>query len=160
MRKNIFVNSCLIVMSSIVVQAQSSLLPAGGDASGSGGSSSYSIGQIDYLPLDGSNGAFYSGVQQPFEFFTVGIEEDNGICLSLSVFPNPAQSVIHLHIDHQTTEQLAYQVFDMAGKELFGQKIAGEITPISMETLTVGAYIIKVSTATTILKTFTIIKNN
>ncbi len=35
MRKNILVYSCLIVMTSIVVQAQSSLLPAGGDASGS-----------------------------------------------------------------------------------------------------------------------------
>ena len=160
MRKILLVFALILAMSAATLHAQTSILSAGGDASGSGGSAAYSIGQIDYTNTTGADGTVTSGVQQPYEFFTLGIEEDNGICLSLSVFPNPTQSTIHLQIDNQLTTKLAYQVFDMAGNELFGQKIESVLTPISMETLTVGAYILKVSTPTSVLKTFTIIKNN
>jgi len=160
MRKILLVFALLLAMSAAAVHAQTSILSAGGDASGSGGSATYSIGQIDYTNSSGTDGSASAGVQQPYEFFTLGIEEDNGICLSLLIYPNPTQSTIHLQIDNQLTTKLAYQVFDMAGNELFGQKIESVLTPISMETLTVGAYILKVSTPTSVLKTFTIIKNN
>mgnify|MGYP001199442453 CR=1 FL=1 len=160
MRIILLVFALMLAMSAATLHAQTSILSSGGDASGSGGSAAYSIGQIDYFGSTESGGTVNSGVQQPYEFFTLGIEEDNGICLSLSIYPNPTQSTVQLQIDNQTTEQLAYQVFDMAGKELFGQKIESVLTPIRMESLSVGAYSIKVSTPTSVLKTFTIIKNN
>ena len=47
------------------LQAQESVNATGGDASGSGGSVSYSVGQITYQTHTGINGSVAEGVQQP-----------------------------------------------------------------------------------------------
>ena len=49
-----------------VVQAQKVVLPSGGNATGSGGSVSYSIGQIAYSYQTGPSGSINQGVLQPF----------------------------------------------------------------------------------------------
>ncbi len=60
------------------LQAQDAVTAAGGEASGSGGSSSYSVGQVLYTTSAGSNGIVAHGVQQAYEIFvTAGIEETN-----------------------------------------------------------------------------------
>jgi hypothetical protein len=41
---------------------------AGGEATGSGGSVSYSVGQVVYTTNTGINGSVAQGVQQPYEF--------------------------------------------------------------------------------------------
>ena len=62
------------------LQAQESVNATGGNASGSGGSASYSVGQVVYTNNTGTSGSVAQGVQQPFEISVVtGIEEAKGI---------------------------------------------------------------------------------
>jgi len=49
------------------LSAQQNTIAAGGLATGSGGTASYSIGQIDYITATGSGGTASQGVQQPYK---------------------------------------------------------------------------------------------
>jgi len=51
----------------IGLQAQETIPASGGKASGSGGTASYSFGQVVYTTYTGTNGLVAQGVQQPFE---------------------------------------------------------------------------------------------
>ena len=139
------------------LQAQQSANSSGGDATGSGGSASYSVGQIAYTAVPGSSN---QGVQQPYEFFTVGIDENKNINLSITVFPNPAESVINLKIDNLALETLSYQLYDIAGRQLLEQRISAPLTAIQLGKLPAATYILKVTDGQKSLKTFSIIKNN
>jgi len=49
------------------LQAQESVNAAGGNASGSGGTVSYTVGQVVYTTKTGTNGSVAEGVQQAYE---------------------------------------------------------------------------------------------
>ena len=70
------------------VYAQQATTASGGDASGSGGSVVYSVGQIVYTTNTGTTGSVLQGVQQPYETSISGLNE-TGINLNLSAYPNP-----------------------------------------------------------------------
>ena len=54
------------------LQAQEAVLASGGDTSGSGGSISYSVGQVVYTTNTGTSGySVAEGVQQPYEISVV-----------------------------------------------------------------------------------------
>lgn len=55
----------LLTISMGSLQAQKAVDASGGDASGTGGTVSYSIGQIDYMALSATSGKVNEGVQQP-----------------------------------------------------------------------------------------------
>jgi hypothetical protein len=139
--------------------AQQDANAAGGTATGSGGSSSNSVGQVAYSYNTGT-GSANQGVQQPYEFFTTGINETSNIVLSMSLFPNPTQSTINLKVENQQWENLTFQLYDALGQQLLSQKIAGALTVVPMQNLASGAYLLKVSDTQKTVKTFTIIKNN
>jgi hypothetical protein len=56
------------------LKAQQSINAAGGNGTGAGGSFSYSIGQIDYTTVFGSNGSAAMGVQHPEEKILVNVK--------------------------------------------------------------------------------------
>jgi hypothetical protein len=80
--------------------AQQSVNAGGGNATGSNGNLSYTIGQIDYVSATGSNGSVSQGVQQPLEIFTLGKDDFPNIMLQATVYPNPTTSVINLRIEN------------------------------------------------------------
>ncbi|MGB4204529.1 MAG: T9SS type A sorting domain-containing protein, partial [Bacteroidales bacterium] len=55
---------CFLIFSAVAVIGQQGNVAAGGDASGAGGSMSYSIGQIDYLSYSSAQGSISLGLQQ------------------------------------------------------------------------------------------------
>ena len=55
-----------------LVQAQQTIPAAGHDISGSGGSVSYTIGQLVYTTNIGANNSLAQGVQQVYEISTLG----------------------------------------------------------------------------------------
>jgi hypothetical protein len=141
------------------LKAQQDVTATGGDATGSGGTASYSVGQITNNANTGSNGNKNQGVQQPFEFFTVGINEHQDINLALSAYPNPAASSLNLKVEKQGFENLSFQLYDLTGKLILSQKISSAETSIPMETLANGNYILKVTDNKSEIKSFQIIKN-
>ena len=145
------------------VNAQQTVVTAGGSATGPGGLSSYSIGQVVYTATTGTGGSENQGVQQSFTILTVGIDNFPEIKLQMAVYPNPTTSFVNLKIDATTElsiESLAYQLSDLNGKHIYNQKITNSETVISLENLPSAIYFLTAINKNKPIKTFKIIKNN
>lgn len=142
------------------LHAQEVITTTGGNASGSGGSVSYTIGQIVYSSNTGSNGSVSQGVQQPFEISVIsGLDEGEGINLTCSAYPNPTTDFLTLKVGVIKTENLAYQLYDIGGKLLVSNKVEGNETTICMSNLVQSVYFLKLTNNNKEIKTFKIIKN-
>lgn len=140
-------------------QAQESTNASGGDATGTGGTASYSVGQVVYTTNTGSTGSVAQGVQHAYEIFTVGIKE-TGLNISLSVFPNPTTENLTLQISDYNNEKLSYQLFDMQGKQLSNGQIVAQQTQINMNSLPTATYFVNVvNQENKKVQSFKIIKN-
>ena len=138
------------------LQAQDAVTAAGGEASGSGGSSSYSVGQVLYTTSAGSNGIVAHGVQQAYEIFvTTGIEETN-INLELSVYPNPTTNYLNLKVEDP--DKLIYQLYDLQGRMLANAEVISNSTRINLEDQPSSTYFLVVLKENNIIKTFKVIK--
>jgi hypothetical protein len=152
--------SVLLLGLGLTAHAQHAITTTGANASSSGGSISYSVGQIVYKTNSGSLGSVAQGVQQPYEISVVsGLEEAQGINLVISAYPNPATDYVILKVENYKTKNLTYQLYDISGKLLLIQKVTSAETPILMETHANGSYYLKVSNNKSELKTIKIIKN-
>jgi hypothetical protein len=141
-------------------QIHESIPATGGNASGSGGSVSYSVGQVVYNTNTGTNGSVAQGVQQPFEISVVtGIDETKGITLQCTVYPNPTIDFLTLKVENYTIDALTYQLYDVNGKLIDSQKIEGNEAIIAISNLVPATYFLKVIQSDKELKTFKIIKN-
>jgi type IX secretion system substrate protein len=139
------------------LHAQESPTATGGEATGTGGTASYSVGQIVYTTNTGTNGSVAQGVQQPYEISTtVGINEIT-INLELSVYPNPTTNYLTLKVDDNTN--LSYQLYDLQGKIIEGKMLQSTSTNINLEAQPAATYFVKVIKNKQIVKTFKIIKN-
>lgn len=142
------------------VFAQTAIPSAGGNATGSGGSVSYSVGQVVYTTNSGSNGSETQGVQQPYEISIVtGLEAGNAVSMQCSAYPNPAAYFVKLKVENYKTEHLTYQLFDAAGKLLENNRINSGETNIDMHNLVISTYFLKVMQNDKEIKVFKIIKN-
>ena len=142
------------------LQAQTAVPATGGNASGSGGTVNYSVGQVVYTTnTGGSNGTVAQGVQQPFEISVVtGLDEAKGINLAVSAYPNPTTDFLNLKVENYDNTNLSYKLFDISGKLLETKKITGNETSIVMSNLVPATYFIKVTEGNKEIKTFKIIK--
>ena len=142
------------------LQAQESVNATGGNASGGGGSVSYSVGQVVYTTNTGTTGSVAQGVQQPYEISVVtGIEEAKAINLSVTAYPNPTTNYLTLRIDEFEISNLSCQLYDMNGKLLQNEKITGNQTSIVMSNLVPSTYFVRVINGNQSIKEFKIIKN-
>ena len=158
-KKKLTVAVTLLMASSGGLYAQQAVPAAGNDASGSGGTCSYTIGQIAYTANSGTNGKVNQGVQQPYEIFTtLGLEEQN-ISLELTAFPNPTNGSMTISLNEPTQEKLSYQLFDTRGKLIEEKEIVQNETGVSMDQLASGAYLLKITGNGQLVKEFNIIKN-
>lgn len=141
------------------LHAQEAISSAGGDATGSGGSVSYTFGQVGYTSNTGIDGSVAEGVQQPFEISTVsGIEEAQGINLNCLAYPNPTTEFLFLKVDNYNKENLWYKLYDITGKLLENKKIVDKETTIDMIDFLPATYILKVLDTDKVVKTFKIVK--
>jgi hypothetical protein len=138
---------------------QQTVPASGGDASGSGGSISFTIGQLIYTTDIASIGSISKGVQQPFDFITLGTDDFDGINLQCIVYPNPTSDFIKLKMDNYDSDKLVFELYDLTGKLLQTQKITEKETLISMRDFLPSFYFLKVTENNNVLKTFKIIKN-
>ena len=140
--------------------AQEAIIAAGCNTSGSGGSISYSVGQVVYQTYTEVNVSVAEGVQQPYKILAViATKEARRIFLSVSAFPNPATDYLTLKVENFDNENLSYQVIDMPGKILQNQKIKGDQTLVVMGNLAPATYFVKVLIDNRLIKTFKIVKN-
>lgn len=147
----------LLTLGSGSLLAQESPTASGGEATGTGGTSSYSVGQVLNTTITGTNGSVSTGVQQPYEIFVfTGIKETK-INLKMNVYPNPTVDFLSLEVENN--ENLSYQLYDLKGKLITSKKITDKKTTISMQNLSTATYVLRVVKDNKIIKSFKIIKN-
>ncbi|MCC9064463.1 T9SS type A sorting domain-containing protein [Flavobacterium piscisymbiosum] len=152
----LFITSILFITNSY---SQESIVVSGGAATGSGGTSNYSIGQIAYTGVPGSDAYILQGVQQPYEIITLGTDEFTEINLLITAFPNPAIDILNLVIVNDKWQDLSCTLSDISGKTVSKKlKIASPETSISMQGLNQGIYFLSVNNSNKTIKTFKIIK--
>ncbi len=149
-----------LLLFSIYLQAQETITTTGGNASGSGGSVSYSIGQVVYTTHSGISGSIAQGVQQPYEIFLItGIERNPGIQLTIAAYPNPTVDFLTLTVSDHTISDLEYQLYDMNGRLLNNKLLTGDKTQIDMTKLVPATYFLHIlEGGKSNIKTFKIIK--
>ena len=155
----LFVFLAFLFSFSVIGQTAHQVLSAtGGDATGTGGSVAYSVGQIVYSTSTGTTGSVAQGVEQAYEIYSVGIKE-TALNISLSVFPNPTSDFLTLKVQDYNNEALSYNLLDEQGKLVLNEQIITQDTQVAMSTLARGAYFINVLQANKKIQTFKIIKN-
>lgn len=143
----------------MALNAQQATTAAGGDLSGSGGSVSYTIGQIDYINASGGGNIITQGVQQPYEIFLISeIAEANGIQLNCNAYPNPTTDLLKLNIKNYDLSNLSFQIFDLNGKLLTEGKITSAESSISLEDFKQAVYFLKIIDNNNVIKSFKINK--
>ncbi len=169
--KTIFIPFILAFFFLVRAPAQETVPASGGDASGSGGTVSYSVGQLFFNIHTGTSGSVAGGVQQPWEISVVtGIPEAEGIDLLVSAFPNPATDYLILRVGNYDHQNLSYQLFDVNGRLIANRQIESNQTRIDMTGLVYGVYFLRVysreitdptgiSQPSRRVKTFKIVKN-
>ena len=160
MRNRLLIIFLFIGLGLTVLRAQSAQPTSGGDASGDGGTMSYTVGQLVYTSNTASGGTILQGVQQSYEIWIVTENaEGKQITLSVSAYPNPTTDYLIVHIDDTNIKELYYQLIDLNGKILENKMITDNEATIDMHTLARTIYFLKVTKEKTDLKTFKIIKN-
>lgn len=147
------------------LKAQEAIPSAGGNATGTGGSVSYSVGQVVFSTNTGTGGSVAAGVQQPYEISVVtGLDDVPGINLICSAYPNPTADFLILRIEGETQTQYTAYLHNTIGGLLKKIKIESDETSIDMSNLATGTYFLKIvntkkSSSSQEIKTFKIIKN-
>ena len=162
LKKNkIFTAALALVLSAPISYSQSDVVATGGEASGADGSTSYTVGQLNYHTYTSVNGESVSeGVQQPYEIYSVGMMEITPDAFDLSVFPNPATNYLTLKGKSTIEQELKYTLCDANGKVLETLEIKDDLTTIQMSNYTPATYFLNVTQQGTTIKSFKIIKNH
>lgn len=157
-RKTFFLCLLLLCFGLKGTFGQEAVVPSGGRATGSGGSLSYTVGQVFYRVQAGPVASLSEGVQQPYEIFSVGVTHP-GLALSLSAFPNPVAHQLTLAVREFNNEKMRFQLFDLSGKLLLGDRITGHRTQIPMDNFPAGIYLLNIILEKQSVQSFKIIKN-
>lgn len=141
-----------------LLKAQSAVMTTGANATGSGGSVSYSVGQVTYL-VKGSARQVSEGVQQVYEITTLATNEtttsaEEGILL----YPNPFKDFVYLDFTTNKFKGSEYQLFDTAGKLIKKDNITESKSELNFSSLPSAMYIIRINQEGKNIKIFKIIK--
>jgi hypothetical protein len=156
-----WVATCLLFLLSFQLMAQESVLSASNNATGTGGTVSYSVGQVAYNTNTGTTGTTMEGVQQPYEIlFLDGIEAGRGISLECIVYPNPASACVKLKIENYRTigVTLNCRLTNMNGLLLRDMNISGDETIIPADDLAPATYLLTIFGDGIAWQTYKIIK--
>ncbi len=158
MRNKIFIRLLILFFAPIgLLKAQKTIASTGVTASGSGGSSSYTVGQIDYQQK-GANAQVMEGVQHSYEILTLAVENLNGKEKNILLYPNPVKDFLFIDLNNKNYSDSNYVLFDSQGKLIKKGDLDQQKTELDFSALPTSVYIIQVFHKNQIIKTFKIIK--
>lgn len=150
--KHVFIAATILL--SCTVTAQQNTVTTGGDASGTNGSVSYTIGQIDYVYVENGSNSANAGVQQPYEFFIVGLNDLNYIT---ALYPNPTYDELNLKIENP--ENMTFRIFDASGRLILEKASLTSENIISVTSWAKGNYNLQLFSNGETVETVKIIKH-
>jgi hypothetical protein len=138
--------------------AQQDILSASCDATGNGGTVSWSVGEVAYSAWSNATGTLTEGVQQPYEIFNMaGIEEFESDP-EFIVFPNPTTGKVTLKFFDRNLKNLYSCIYDMDGKLLHRVAVDSEEVSIPMDDFKPATYFLVILEKDQPVKTYKIIK--
>ena len=137
--------------------AQADIAVSGANGSGSGGTVSYSVGQVAYRQYSENIGSVSEGVQQAYEVSELGLEKNLG-AFDCIIYPNPTLSGVRLILRDSSYPKMHADLLDVTGKALLTFSVLNEVQDIPMEYQLAGTYILRIYSAKKEVKSFTIIK--
>ncbi len=150
--------SIIILLVSIGTSfSQSSINSGGGDLTGTGGTASFSIGQVVYTSNTSPSGTIEQGVQHAYEIYTVSTDHTEAK-LNAKVFPNPVNGNLNLQIDGYKDKNLSYYLFDTNGKLIGTEPIEDTTTNIETKHLPQAVYLLELRSKTDRISCFKIIR--
>ena len=154
------VKLCVLLLGlGLTAKAQQGTNATGGNASGSGGTLAYTVGQIVYTTNTGTTASVAEGVQQAYEISIVQGIDNHSINLELNAYPNPTTNFLTLHVGKAELSTFNFELYDIIGKLIESRKIISSSETIAMENLPTATYFLKVSNNNNEVKSFKIIKN-
>ena len=150
----------IIYFSFLLGYSQKDNVASGGESTGSGGTVSYSIGQVAYETNSGSNGNLSQGVQQPFEIFVILMNPEFVSDLTkITLLPNPAVNTVVLSVsDWNNFEGAMYNLTDITGKIITKGNINYKETSLDVSTLPGACYFLNVFQNNKAIKSFKLLK--
>lgn len=147
----------------IQVQAQEVIPASGGNGFGSGGSVSYTIGQVSYTTNANDKGSVEQGIQHGYIITVVSdIDDELYEGIACIVYPNPTSDYLTLEFDVKLNSSLAVILYNIQGRELKKLYVIERLTDIPMEKYVAGNYLLNIiqenELSSIILKTFKIVK--
>jgi hypothetical protein len=155
MKKQLF--TALMLFAVFLSYGQRAAVVAGGEASGSGGTASFSLGESAYRTDAGNGGSSLQGAQQPYEIYEVSKPGAIG-GMVFTLYPNPVADVVNIDVG-QWQEHLSYQLLSLDGKILASGTLREKTTSLAMSDFPAGVYLVSVHRDDQPIKTFRIIKN-
>lgn len=153
----------LVVCLGSPLLAQQGVVSAGSDILSASGTVAFSIGQTAYLTIDGETGSIYQGLQQPYSFSIVGIE-DLREDIIISLFPNPASGKVYVQLTppdiQHVQDRFTALLYDFNGKLLLNQQLPNDVNAIPIDHLTSTNYFLQVWKGDIFIKSFSFIKTN
>ena len=128
------------------IHAQEAVLTSGGDAEGTDGNVSYSVGQVVYQNYFSISGSSAEGVQQPYEISIVtALDESIAQGVDLATYPNPVMDIFSLQLTPWEGKTIQFRVLDSSGKVIHEGAISGELTSIDTNQWSNGQYVVQLA---------------
>lgn len=150
--------SGIFVFTTFFGYCQSNVVATGGNATGTGGAQSYTVGQIDYINSSSSSGNTNQGVQQPFEFYNNSASIEESTLLGINLYPNPTNEFIVISLN-SIPEQLTYKLTDISGRLIAKGAILSTETTIDVRDLSAGTYHLSIIQKNQQFQSIKIVKN-
>lgn len=138
--------------------SQHSIISSGGQASGTGGSVTYTIGLTTFSAFSGIGGTLNTGLHHPFEISVITNIAETGLELPAEIFPNPSTHGVILKIHKPIEEGISFVLYDFTGRILLEESISETESYIPMGSYTSGHYFLKVVSKFNQVKLFKVIK--
>jgi hypothetical protein len=133
----------IFIGSALHLNAQQAPVNAGGELTGTGGSASYSIGQVTTSYESSSTHTVNEGVQQPYEWFVVSVQEQPGISISLDVYPNPTADLLTISIE-PFTDDYSFELVNELGQQLIIGKLLDAKTTLQLRDYPTATYFLRI----------------
>lgn len=133
----------IFIGTALNLHAQQAPVNAGGELTGSGGSASYSIGQVTTSYESSSTHTMNAGVQQPYEWFVVSVQEQPGISIQLNVYPNPTADLLTISIE-PFTDDYSFELVNELGQQLIVGKLIDAKTTLQLRDYPTATYYLRI----------------
>jgi hypothetical protein len=156
----VFVLIILVLFRPSALHAQHAVSASGTDIYGTGGSISYTLGQVVYEMYLGGSGTVVLGVQQPHEIYVYpGFENPLLIPPFVAVFPNPVLNLMTIQLDDDPDIHVVAVLYDITGKVLEQININSRQALMDLSTYARGVYILRVYHRGHSSQVFRVVKN-